>query len=132
IRPYDGLPALYLAHNAAGLEVTGYWYRNFEYPIERERGLDFKEDLFNPCVFKFDVRRGSQATIIASTERRNITNAAEYRSAEINRRAAVISALPCEWDFVRTLVAAADQYIVARGEQKTIIAGYHWFGDWGR
>jgi predicted glycogen debranching enzyme len=29
-------------------------------------------------------------------------------------------------------VAAADQYIVARGEQKTVIAGYPWFSDWGR
>jgi predicted glycogen debranching enzyme len=34
--------------------------------------------------------------------------------------------------FVRTLVAAADQSIVACGAQQTVIAGYHWFSDWGR
>ncbi|HEX9868936.1 MAG TPA: amylo-alpha-1,6-glucosidase, partial [Candidatus Tectomicrobia bacterium] len=33
---------------------------------------------------------------------------------------------------VRLLVAAADQFIVSRGEQHTVIAGYHWFSDWGR
>src|SRR6202008_647906 len=35
-------------------------------------------------------------------------------------------------ELVRSLVIAADQFIVARGEQKTVIAGYHWFSDWGR
>jgi glycogen debranching enzyme len=34
--------------------------------------------------------------------------------------------------FVRTLVAAADQSIVAYGAQQTVSAGYHWFSDWGR
>ncbi|MBC7911654.1 MAG: glycogen debranching protein, partial [Pyrinomonadaceae bacterium] len=33
---------------------------------------------------------------------------------------------------VRELTLAADQFIVARGSQKTVIAGYHWFSDWGR
>ncbi len=33
---------------------------------------------------------------------------------------------------MRSLVSAAGQFIVARGEQKTVIAGYHWFSDWGR
>jgi len=39
---------------------------------------------------------------------------------------------PIDDGFVRNLVAASDQYIVSRGEQKTVIAGYHWFSDWGR
>jgi len=43
-----------------------------------------------------------------------------------------MSALPKDDDLVRALTVAADQYIVTRGEQKTIIAGYHWFADWGR
>jgi predicted glycogen debranching enzyme len=35
-------------------------------------------------------------------------------------------------EFVRALVAAADQFVVARGTRQTVLAGYHWFGDWGR
>jgi len=50
VAPYQGLPSLHLAHNAVELRRTGDWYRNFEYDAERERGLDFSEDLFNPCV----------------------------------------------------------------------------------
>ena len=33
---------------------------------------------------------------------------------------------------VLSLAAASDQYLVSRGNEKTVIAGYHWFGDWGR
>ncbi len=56
ITPYTGLPSLHLAHNAGQLESGGNWYRNFEYDAERERGLDFVEDLFNPCLLRFDLR----------------------------------------------------------------------------
>ena len=49
VSPYGGLPSLYLANDALKIESTGHWYRNFEYDAERERGLDFQEDLFNPC-----------------------------------------------------------------------------------
>src|SRR5215467_14401145 len=72
VTPYQGLPSLYLAHNAVELRKTGDWYRNFEYDAERERGLDFQEDLFNPLTLKFDFRARKQATIVASTEQRNV------------------------------------------------------------
>jgi len=132
IAPYQDLPALYTAHNAAELLITGEWYRNFEYDAERERGLDFSEDLFNPFALRFDLRVGRPATIIASTEQRDVTQAADYRRARITRhRRAVLSAPVRDW-FGESLAAASEDYIVSRGDQKTVIAGYHWFGDWGR
>ncbi|MGH9903607.1 MAG: amylo-alpha-1,6-glucosidase, partial [Pyrinomonadaceae bacterium] len=130
--PYEGLPALHLAHDAGEVEKTGWWYRNFEYREERGRGLDFTEDLFNPCVLKFDLGGRAEASVIASTERRRIGNVGEYRRAEVARRAGVLARSPSDDELVRALTSAADQYIVARGEQKTVIAGYHWFSDWGR
>src|SRR5215469_4612501 len=44
VQPYAGLPRLYFAHNAESVQREGYWYRNFLYRVERERGLDFQED----------------------------------------------------------------------------------------
>src|SRR5215469_2987371 len=55
VLPYVGLPSLYLANDAVEIESTGHWYRHFEYDAERERGLDFQEDLFNPCLLRFDL-----------------------------------------------------------------------------
>jgi predicted glycogen debranching enzyme len=132
VTPYQGLPSLHLAHNATELIKTGDWYRNFEYDAERERGLDFTEDLFNPFVSRFDLRRSRQASIVASTEPHDVAGVAAYRQTEIKRRKTVELATLPEDNFAQTLAAAADQYVVARGDQKTVIAGYHWFSDWGR
>jgi len=81
---------------------------------------------------KFDLGSRSRAATIASTERRDINRVFDYRRAEIDSREAILAVFPEANELVRTLAAAADQYVVARGDQKTVIAGYHWFGDWGR
>ena len=132
LSPYPGLPSLYLANNASSVETTGHWYRTFEYDAERERGLDFQEDLFNPCVFRFDFNSTGNATVIASTDPQKATSTAEFRQRELLRRRDITHQSPVADEFVSALTAAADQYIVSRGDQKSVIAGYHWFSDWGR
>ncbi|HYA17236.1 MAG TPA: amylo-alpha-1,6-glucosidase [Bryobacteraceae bacterium] len=105
IQPYPDLPRLYFAHDAEAVERSGSWYYGFDYARERERGLEAVEDLYQPLVLRF---RGKRGVVIASTEkRRSGAGPVETR----NR---------------------ADQFIVKRGEFHSIIAGYHWFGDWGR
>jgi predicted glycogen debranching enzyme len=132
IEPYAGLPRLYMAHNAFSIEPVSTWYFNFEYPIERERGLDYREDLFCPFVAHFDLAKTHNAAIIASTKPHDIETVGYVRDIEIARRASIRSASPCNDPFVTTLISAADQFIVKRGDLYSIIAGYHWFSDWGR
>jgi len=131
VAPYQGVPELFFANDAEAVEKTSFWYRNFEYRIERERGLDFAEDLFNPFVLKFNLSKQSSATVIASLVPRTAGHARELRTAEIARRKRIPS-VPVDSNLVSALSGAADQYIVQRGEHKTIIAGYPWFSDWGR
>jgi predicted glycogen debranching enzyme len=126
------LPPLYLAHTTGDVQQTGNWYRNFEYTVEQERGLDYQEDLFNPLVFTFDLNRNAQPAIVASTAQQSADWAEEMRKAEVERRQRLVAAAPSDDPFVRQLVEAADQFIVSRGDQSTVIAGYHWFSDWGR
>jgi len=132
VRPYSDHPALYFAHEAERLDADGYWYRNFEYAVERERGLDAVEDLFNPLTLTFSLTDRDQASLIASTEVVDIATAGALRESEIARRSGLTKSVGAEDELVRTLTAAADQYIVSRGEQRTVIAGYPWFTDWGR
>jgi len=132
VTPYEGLPALYCAHDAEEIETAGSWYYNFEYDIERERGLDYREDLFNPFMVRFNLSHRHFATVIASTARCEVAQAARLRISETDRRAKLVQASPSEDSLVRSLVGAADHFIVQRQEFKTIIAGYHWFCDWGR
>ncbi len=131
IRPYGDLPELYFAHNADELIPTVFWYRSFEFQEEQKRGLDFNEDLFNHFALKFDLSKTSAATIIASTERKDVGIAEKLGKAEISRRKKLLKGVKRD-ELIQTLTLAADQFIVARGDQKTVIAGYHWFSDWGR
>src|SRR5438093_62622 len=137
VAPYADLPTLYVAHDAGEIDIHGDWYRNFEYRVEQERGLDFREDLFSPFAFIFTVdaarlKKGVRISLIASTERRNAKQADAYCAAEIKRRKTLAQSAPRDNDLVSSLTAAADQFIVARERCKTVIAGYHWFADWGR
>src|SRR5437899_2482218 len=105
VAPYSGLPALYFIHDGGSVDTSGVWYRNFRYDRERERGLDFIEDLFNPFTFQFDRTGSSTISIVASTQ----------RDAKIPGR-----------------LSACTTFLVRRGERASVIAGYHWFADWGR
>ncbi len=131
-RPYEDAPELYFAHEADAIEKSGHWYGGLEYSAERERGFDFTEDLFNAFILKFDLSKRKRVCVIASTEPHEIKNFEEYKNREIERRRQIVAAAPSDDEFVCALTLAAEQFIVARGEQKTIIAGYHWFSDWGR
>ena len=131
VKPYSDLPALHFAHDTAVIDENGFWYRNFQYAVEQERGLDFAEDLFSPCAFTFDLSASERVSILASTERRDVRKAAAYRKAEIERRNSLRNKSAAD-QLISTLTAAADQFIVARERCNTVIAGYHWFGDWGR
>jgi predicted glycogen debranching enzyme len=132
VRPYPDHRALYLAHDADEVISQGCWYRNFQYVVERERGLDDAEDLFNPLTFRFDLSARNSATIIASTEILEAGSAESLRFRELERRSQIVSPVAERNELIQTLTAAADHYIVSRGDQKTVIAGYPWFTDWGR
>jgi predicted glycogen debranching enzyme len=130
VTPSPEFPALFFTHNALGIEKTSYWYRDFEYAIEEERGFDFRETLFQPFALKFDLARS--ASVIASEKIDEVYKIGQLEAAELARREDLIVRADAKDDFEAQLVLAADQFIVARGEGKTVIAGYPWFSDWGR
>lgn len=132
VRPYPDLPALYVAHEGAEVAVTGDWYNNFEYSEEKARGLDHREDLFNPFTLRVNMNARNRFVLIASTEPQSIEQAEAYREAELRRAKLSPAESSSNSDLIRTLEAAAEHFIVARPPFKTVIAGYHWFGDWGR
>ena len=132
VTPYGGMPSLHISHNADQIEAAGAWFYNFEYERERERGLDFQEDLYSPFVLRFHPETGTSPAIIASTAAVDIGRASALELNEIERRKKIVASVAPERQFERQLVSAADQFIVSRGEQKSVIAGFPWFSDWGR
>jgi predicted glycogen debranching enzyme len=129
-RPYSSLPAVRSLANAQ-FERSPEWYRSFEYARERERGLDHVEDLASPGVLRFDLTEPCANWILAA-------DAAETRTFLVGRSAADVAAEVLQREsarravFVSPLDRAGASYLVRRGAGQTIIAGYPWFGDWGR
>src|SRR5262249_39953891 len=114
-----------------------------EYVREQERGLDFVEDLFSPFLLRFDLNRSAPLRIIASTEWHDVRDADRYLDVEKSRRQALASTTESKpkgraagsargGSLIESLIRAADQFIVSRGADKTVVAGYPWFSDWGR
>jgi predicted glycogen debranching enzyme len=132
VTPYHGLPTLHFSHNAASIDCCGSWFYNFQYDREQERGLDYIEDLYSPFVLRFNLDGSSSASVIASTLPHESTDADLLKEREIERRTRISAETPADDPFANLLTAAADQFLVARGEHKSVIAGYPWFGDWGR
>jgi predicted glycogen debranching enzyme len=124
IRPYSDIPPLHFVHDDADLGRDSFWYHNFQYCIEQERGLDFSEDLFSPFVLTFDLNQNPQPRIIASTNPRN--------GKQVERKLPSKSRNDNDSLLIESLKQAADQFIVSRDRGSTVIAGYHWFSDWGR
>lgn len=129
----DNLPALYLFVPDSTFTANPQWHYNFEYPVEKYRGQDFREDLFTPGTIMCRLKVGDKLGVIASTKAPDGRDAFDLFEAEKSRRKRLIANLKVTDEFTETLALAADQFIVKRGEDlKTIIAGYHWFTDWGR
>ena len=125
--PYQDLPIICSRSNGHYVHEP-CWYRNFLYLEEQRRGLDYLEDLASPGVFEWDLSEGPAVWIISSEQSLSIgweTALEHYNRLHDQEQARRES-------FSSPLDRAADTYIVQRGEGKTIIAGYPWFGDWGR
>ncbi len=126
---------------------TGVWYWNFLHRRERERGLDYTEDLYAPAVLRRRLSPGETQLFAVSSEPPNLVdlNGKRVLSHEQSRRRDLLtrSSLTGEREEIAQLVLAADQFVVQRPPTGrislphiqgalTVIAGYHWFGDWGR
>jgi predicted glycogen debranching enzyme len=108
------------------------WYYNFEYAVEQYRGLEFREDLFTHGNFTVPLKEGSRLGVIVSTENPDRKNAFDLFEKEKRRRLTITTPF-AHHEKMEMLALAADQFIVKRGQDlKTIVAGYHWFSDWGR
>jgi predicted glycogen debranching enzyme len=131
--------------------IEGNRMREVLYRLEESRGYDAAGELWTPGYFRVDLSRGSSATLVASTEPWDIIQALspdEAHEAECDRRDRLLEIArgAADSDVGAELVLAADQFLItpsgrfedaarakaAGDELRSVIAGYHWFTDWGR
>ena len=141
---FPGARPLLLLAEGAEARIAHTWYRRFDRAAERARGLDAEEDHLHAATFRAALPPGGTLTLVLSAE----GDPALDGEAALRRRARHEADVLAAWrraqpaargapDWVRRLVLAADQFVSRRPLADdplgmTVIAGYHWFGDWGR
>lgn len=123
---YDGYPYLYMqfSKKVEFVQVPD-WYYNIEYREELNRGYDFKEDLFVPGYFEMSAKKGDVIVFSASTEEMQPDQLKEEFETDLAKRIPRTS-------FKNCLINSAQQFIVKGNKKTEIIAGFPWFGTWGR
>ena len=96
-----------------------------EYPEEQKRGYDFSEDLFAPGFFEFEAKEGDVIVFSASTKEEKTSGLKTKFTKNVSGK------IPRD-SFINCLRNAAQQFVEKRGGTTLIIAGYPWFGAWGR
>jgi predicted glycogen debranching enzyme len=141
VHAFDGATSFYLLARDGAFVPTREWYWNFSHREETGRGLDDRSDLFAAGRFTASVATSSPWALVLSTSPDADLDADRAREQELNRQRALLRVagvldLP---PAIQQLTLAADQFIVDRlapdepsGYGTTVIAGYHWFADWGR
>jgi predicted glycogen debranching enzyme len=142
---FDDARPFYLKSAAASCEPRHEWYRGCYLREETARGLDDREDQLFAAVFHARLEPGASFSVVLSTEAGASLDAHAARAGHLEREIklgaawqekneASAEAAP---SWLNQLVLAADQFIVKRSlpeepNGQSIIAGYHWFADWGR
>jgi predicted glycogen debranching enzyme len=141
---FNGATPFYLMSAKAACEARHDWYRDCFFPLERKRGLDDHEDHLFAALFRAKVEVGESFAIVMSTEATPALDGEAPRVQRTDHESMLLSAWSAPKDanagareWLPQLVLAADQFIVRRTlpeepDGRSVIAGYHWFGDWGR
>ncbi len=101
------------------------WYYNVEYLEELERGYEFLEDLYAPGYFTINLKKGESVIFAAGTSEAKVNGFSKKFASEVKKRTPRKS-------FENCLINAAQQFIIDKSEEANVIAGYPWFGVWGR
>jgi predicted glycogen debranching enzyme len=142
---FNGATPFYLKSAEAACEARHDWYRDCFLPLERNRGLDDREDHLFAALFRAKLEAGESFAIVLTTEETASLDAQAARTQRAAYESTLLSGADClkreadaaSPDWLQQLVLAADQFIVKRAlpdqpDGSSVIAGYHWFADWGR
>ena len=149
ITAFEGATPFYLKSAGASVQPRHEWYRDYFLPAEKERGLDDREDRLLAAQFHFELVPQESVTLVFTTAEATFLDGGEARAEQSNHEWKLFKAWqeqhnqacssPAEEEpgWLWQLVLAADQFVVCRAlpedpEGLSLIAGYHWFGDWGR
>jgi len=134
----EGMPGIFLwADGGATAAVNSVWYYGVLRREERRRGFDFVEDLLAPGWLTWSGTSPAEFHVFCSLDPPRPIAVDAERKGHVARRAGLVrrAGSPAD-ERLQRLAVAADAFLVRRRvgseDLASVIAGYHWFGDWGR
>lgn len=137
VTAFNGATPFYVLSDRATGTLNHTWNRNFYFSAEAYRGLNPLDDNLHAGDFRVTLQPGESVTLAASTDPSpNLDGIEAYKERQAYESNLLHTQKDAP-DWVQHLTLAADQFIVCRpqpdcSEGHTVIAGYPWFGDWGR
>ena len=106
-------------------------WAEFQYEKDRERNDSWIDNSVHIGDFYKKIKTSSKYYLIFTLENNDYSDPSEIYLREIQRKKSLLkqACLPSKFE---KLVLSTDNFVVKKGNKKSIIAGYHWFGDWGR
>ncbi|ODS35265.1 hypothetical protein BEH94_09420 [Candidatus Altiarchaeales archaeon WOR_SM1_SCG] len=149
---YYNAPALFIGSDLMDYKSRGFWIKNMVYEKETERGQDDLDDHYCPGEFLLNIKnKTTRFNIIAAAGTgksagkifgkfyaknpgfyEKLLNSEKLRIEKIIENAYENCKIKNKDGIIDLLVRASDSFIINKPEGKSIIAGYHWFSDWGR
>lgn len=134
----QGICSLYLQAGGAEFKPDPQWWYRFCYRVEIARGQEGFEDLYAPGHFVRTLEDGESCQLTAALGEPmqvNFEATHQRRAGRLEKLAASVG--PDAGETTRRLAVAADAFVVnrhfpGRRPSRTILAGFHWFADWGR
>jgi len=108
----------------------GYWEELY-YKKDRERNDSWRDHNFHIGEFQIPLKKSAEYYLLFTIEDELMDDPSHIYDREMQRKQQLLTQalLPRVCD---KLVLSADNFIVKKGTGKSIVAGYHWFSDWGR
>lgn len=134
----EGDTPFYLLCRDAAATPRAVWYKDYYLRTENYRGLADQEDHFYVGLFQATMRPGQDLTLVVTTDAAaNLDGFTAYQERHAYETTLLAQSPLAPSAPLTALLLAADQFVVRRAtpddaDGRTVIAGYHWFSDWGR
>ncbi len=142
VEAYPGAAPFRLGSDRGDVRLENVWYRDFVLAEETRRGLDDRDDNLAAGTFAFSLEPGESVTLACARGEEMPDLAGGAWKRRVEHEAAVLQACrhaagDAAPAWIEHCALAADQFVVRRPtrddrDARGIIAGYHWFGEWGR
>lgn len=134
VHAYPDSAPLFLDWSSGSFTESRAWFKNIELPKEQYRGQDFLEDYYRIGYVTTTLKPGQRVSLLMTTDDAMVGKNTVVLENKIVQLLHSLKDQKAQHTYYDDLLVSGNQFLVDRTsiQSKTLVAGYHWFTDWGR